>query len=99
MNSKRMQINSKMKWGRQCRIWKRHSVKIQKSWEKSNWNSGNENLNKSNFKILVGSLTNWSDQVEDIISEFEDKIDELEYSDNNKWKKVWMEHIRPLGHH
>jgi hypothetical protein len=38
MNSKRIQINSWIKWVRQCRIWKRDSIKVEKSLKTSNWN-------------------------------------------------------------
>jgi hypothetical protein len=53
VNSKRIQMNSLVKQGIQCRISKKNLILK----NKTNWNSGNEKLNKSNKKISSESLS------------------------------------------
>jgi hypothetical protein len=64
--------------------------------KKSDGNSGNENLSKSDNP--VERLSSRQDQIEDRIPELENKVDVLEQSDKEE-KLIQTEHTRPLGHH
>jgi hypothetical protein len=45
MNKLKKDKNNWMKKGRQCRIGRKNSMKIQKYWKISNWNPRNVKLN------------------------------------------------------
>lgn len=76
MDSKRMQINSWMNWGRQCKIWEIHwrswdfekelnRILENEKFKKSKWTKKeNEILDKSDFKNLVESLITTLDEME-----------------------------------
>jgi hypothetical protein len=50
------------------------------------------------MKTPMESLICRLSEVEDKISGLKDKVDDLEYSYNNK-ENVIIQHTRPLGHH
>jgi hypothetical protein len=54
----------------------------------------------SQIKNTVGIWSSRLDQIDRILG-LEDKVDVLEYADEDreKSKEVWLEHARSLGHH
>lgn len=55
----------------------------EKYWKYANWSYRNKKL-LGHIKLL-DNFTNEMDQVDDRLSDIEDKIDESEHSDNNKY--------------
>jgi hypothetical protein len=75
-----------MKYRRQCKTRKRSSIKTQKPWKTSYWNSGNDKP-IDQIKNSAGSLSGVLDQIENRILGLEDKVGELGQSNKDQAKK------------